>query len=228
MTRRGNHKSAEEQGKHITKALTKDVTHGFLLPILPSAIQHLPGAMVQPLRMAEQLTLSKSGERVPKSRLTQDLSFSLTKPDISVNARIGMTPYPKMVYGWCLLRIIHFVVALHAQHPTTRICITKYDYSDAYRHITHAASAADQSIALFGGLAFIAIRLTFGGSPNPLTWCLFFEMVTDLANESSCERTGQPQHSTTQTSRPPPKHAPDGLHPLLLECVKYDSETERL
>lgn len=183
MIQRGNHKSAEKRGEHVAKALSKDVIHGFSMPITADSILSIPGAMVQPLGMAEQLTLAESGERVPKFRLTQDLSFSLTEPNLSVNSRIDMAAYPEMVYGWCLLRIVHFIVALRAEHPQKRIFITKYDYSDAYRRITHAASAAKQSIALFGGLAFVALRLTFGGSPNPPTWCLFSEMVTDLANE---------------------------------------------
>ena len=34
-----------------------------------------------------------------------------------------------------------------------------------------------------GDTAFVSLRLTFGGSPNPPTWCMFSELVTDLANE---------------------------------------------
>jgi hypothetical protein len=89
----------------------------------------------------------------------------------------------KMIYRWCLGRILHFIVALRLTHPGRRIFIAKYDYSDAYRRIAHAASAATQSISIFDHLAYIALCLTFGGSPNPPTSCLFSEMVTDLANE---------------------------------------------
>jgi hypothetical protein len=59
----------------------------------------------------------------------------------------------------------------------------KYDYSDAYRRVAHSPTAAAQSIIIFAGVAYIALRLTFGGSPNPHTWCSFSEMVTDLSNE---------------------------------------------
>jgi hypothetical protein len=94
-----------------------------------------------------------------------------------------MDQYPEMIYGWCLLCIIHFIVTLREQHPGQQIFITKYDYSDTYRRITHAATAAAQSIVLFAGIAFLVLQLTFGGSPSPPTWCMFSKMVTDLANE---------------------------------------------
>jgi hypothetical protein len=62
----GNHKSAESRTKQVQNALSKDVLHGFLMPISATLIPSIPGAMVQPLGMAKQLALTKSGERVPK------------------------------------------------------------------------------------------------------------------------------------------------------------------
>jgi hypothetical protein len=210
---RGNHKSAESRPEHVSKALAKDVTHGFSMPIPAGTVMKLKGAMAQPLGMAEQLTLTESGERNPKYRLTQDLSYSLTKKGVSINSRIDMDQYPEMVYGWCLLRIIHFIVALRAKHPGVRIFIAKYDYSNAYRRIAHAATAAAQSVALFAGMAFLALRLTFGGSPNPPTWCMFSKMVTDLANELvlcpdwDAELLRNPDQEETP-DLPPPRESP--------------------
>jgi hypothetical protein len=128
------------------KALKKDVTYRFSLPILPTTVKRIKGAMAQPLGMAEQLSLSETGKRVPKYRLTQDLSFSLTDGKLSVNARIDMDAYVEMIYGWCLPRIVHYTVALRQKYPTKRIFFSKYDYSDAYRRISHSASAASHPI----------------------------------------------------------------------------------
>ena len=124
--------------------------------------------------------------------MTQDLSYSLTRtPEglpVSINSRIDMAAYSEMIFGWCLLRIIHLIVSLRLHYPTQRILITKYNHSDAYHRMAHSANAAAQTISVAAGLAFIALRLTFGGSPNPPAWTLFSEMVTDLANEiSQCE-----------------------------------------
>jgi hypothetical protein len=94
-----------------------------------------------------------------------------------------MDKYTEMIYGWCVGRVVHYIVSLRLQYPGQKIYILKYDYSDAYRQIHHAASAAVQSIIVIGEVAYIALRLMFGGSPNPPIWCFFSEMVTNLANE---------------------------------------------
>jgi hypothetical protein len=94
-----------------------------------------------------------------------------------------MSQYADTIYRWCLGRTIHFIVALRLRFPNQQIFLSKYDYSDAYRRVAHSARAAVQSIIVFGSIAYIALRLTFGGSPNPPTWCAFSEMVSDLSNE---------------------------------------------
>jgi hypothetical protein len=206
MLARGNHKSAEDEPTAVKKLLLKDVTHGFSMPVLPSIVPRLLCALVQPLGVAKQTTLNAQGQRILKYRLTQDLSYSLTGMCKSVNSRIDMDCYSEMIYGWCLIRIIHYIVALRARYPTHHILISKYDYSDAYRRIAHSASAAIQSIAVFAGVAYIALRLTFGGSPNPPTWCTFAEMVTDLSNEIVLTEEWDPGtlRSPTQPVTPAP------------------------
>lgn len=183
---RGNHKSASENTDEIQKLLLKDVTHGFSLPIKADIIGRLQGAMVQPCGMVSQFSLQADGSRKKKNRLTHDLSFSLAVPDGSVNDRIDMSVYPELVYGWCLIRVVHFIVCLRAKHPDAIIYIMKFDYSDAYRRISYAARAAIQSVLILMGVAYIALRLAFGGSPNPACWCAFSETMTDMANELSC------------------------------------------
>ena len=138
--------------------------------------------------------------------MTQDLSFSSAgRGDESTsitNSRIDMTAYVEMIYGWCLSRITHYVVAVRLAYPNGIILISKYDYSDAYRRIAHSASAATQTISIHGDLAYLSLRLTFGGSPNPPTWCMFSELVTDLANEiGQCDEWNpEALHSPAQPS----------------------------
>jgi hypothetical protein len=179
----GNHQSVKEDSDEVAKLLAKDVLHSFLLPVRPAIVPSIAKAMVQPAGVVKQFLLQEDGTRTLKRRLTQDLLFPLTFWDASVNNRIDMDAYTEMIYGWCLTRLIHFIVALRLAYPLLPIFIVKYDYSDAYRRIAHAPSAAAQSIIIFAGVAYIALRLTFGGSPNPPTWCAFSEMVTDLSNE---------------------------------------------
>ena len=230
MLARGNHKSAQLEQGRVGELLAKDVVHGFTIPLPIATIKLIPGAMVQPLGLVQQWTVGPDGERKAKFRLIQDLSFSTNRQSkpTSINARVDMSAYVEMVYGWCLPRIIHFIVSdsLRSQNPTLLILISKYDYSDAYRRIAHSASAAAQTIAINGATAFLSLRLTFGGSPNPPTWCMFSELLTDLANEigqcdgwdpmecrspGSTRDTGAPATTSRRSHRPSPTDG--GAHP---------------
>jgi hypothetical protein len=164
---RGNHKSANDAPTEVIHLLRKDVKHGFSFPILPHIIPKIKGAFVQPCGIVRQFGLMASGSRELKEQLTQDLSYTCSGKGLSVNDRIDMDSYAEMVYGWCLSRVIHFIVALRLVHPTTHILISKYDFLDAYHRVTHSPLAAVQSITIFEKVAYIALRLTFGGSPNP-------------------------------------------------------------
>ena len=212
MLSRGNHKSAQTEPQRVGELLAKDVTHGFTIPLPIAVVELIPGSLVQPLGLVQQWTVDHDGKRKAKFRLTQDLSFSTdrkAKPT-SINSRVNMGAYVEMVYGWCLPRIIHFIIALRSQNPTLLILISKYDYSDAYRRIAHSATAAAQTIAINGTTAFLSLRLTFGGSPNPPTWCMFSELVTDLANEiGQCEEWDPTEcRSPAQPLTPEPLRLP--------------------
>jgi hypothetical protein len=158
---RGNHKSSNAEPEIVNKLLLKDVTHGFSIPLPPETVPLIVGALVQPFGLAQQFTLTELGDRVVKYRLIQDLSFWLSQEKCSVNSRIDMTKYNKMIYGWCLSRLLHYIVTLRLAYPDQSILTSKYDYSDAYRRIVHAGPAAAQSIAVFDNIAYVALRLTF-------------------------------------------------------------------
>jgi hypothetical protein len=193
---RGNNKSAEEQPDIIAKLLAKDVKHGFVMVLPVETARKIKGAAFHPLGTTKQWSYDEQGNRSVKYRLTQDLTFSIagrgTPLSASINDRINMAAYPEMIYGWCLPRIIHFIVSLRLHHPGVAIFLAKYDYSDAYRRVAHDPQAAAQTICVFQKLAFLSFRLTFGGAPNPPSWCAFSEMVVDLANEISQDSTWQP------------------------------------
>ena len=141
-----------------------------------------------------------------KDRLTHNLSHSISQYDASVNKRIDHDAYPELIYGWCLLRIIHFICAMRLARPNVKILITKYNYSDAYQRICHSAKAALETILVIGAIAFIMLRLSFGGSPNPSAWTCFSEMVTDLSNELPLVDEWDPKlvHSPAQQEVPEP------------------------
>ena len=143
---RGNHKSAMQNLEEVRSLLSGDVRRGFILPIKADAIIHVRGLHLQPGGMVRQLSLKADGSRQPKSRFTHDLSFAITKKDASVNARVDMSRHPEMVYGWCLLRIIHYIAALRCRNPGVRIFISKFDYSDAYKRISQSPRSSAASV----------------------------------------------------------------------------------
>ena len=59
-------------------------------------------------------------------------AFSITSPYTAVNRRLDRERYPELIFGFCLLRIIHFIIALRLLYPETPILISKYDFLDAY------------------------------------------------------------------------------------------------
>jgi hypothetical protein len=175
--------------------------------------------MVQPAGVTSQFTIIENGSRTKKQRLTHDLTYAATFQGASVNSCINMTKYPEMVYGWCFGRVVHFVVALRAEHPDSWIFIAKYDFSDAYRRVAHTARAAEQTILVMGRVAYVMLRLAFGGSPNPPAWCAFSEMVTDLANEIPLCSSWDPTRirSPAQKKTPSPRELPHYI-PLSRAC----------
>jgi hypothetical protein len=167
----------------VRALLSGDVRRGFILPIRADAMVNVRGLHLQPGGMVRQLSLKADGSRQPKSRFTHDLSFAITTEEASVNARVDMSKHPEMVYGWCLLRLIHYIAALRCRNPGVKIFISKFDYSDAYKRISQSPRSSAASVICFGDVAYICWRMVFGGSPNPAGFSGFSEMLTDLANE---------------------------------------------
>ena len=103
LLQRGNHKSAQDCEEKVSQLLTKDVIHGFAIPIPVTTVVKITNAAVQPLGVARQWSIGERGERIEKFRMTQDLSFSSTRDGepTSINDRIDMSSYTEMIFGWC-------------------------------------------------------------------------------------------------------------------------------
>ncbi len=210
---RGNHQLANSKPKQLLEKVYRDVVYGFAVPVLASIVKKLPGAMVQPCGLAAQFALTRTGERVLKDRLTHNLSHSITQYDASVNMRSNIDAYPEMIFGWCLLRLIHFICALRLQYPGMAILIAKFDFSDAYRRMRHKAKTALETILIVGQIAFVMIRLSFGGSVNPPSWCCFPKMLTDLSNEIPLMKDWDPDllRSPVQKVIPEPEYLDESI-----------------
>ena len=180
---RGNHKGAKDKPVLLKKLFGKDVTHGYTVPLPLDKLTRIPGVVIAPVNIQAQNTINEFGQIIAKDRLTHDQSFDFT-PGSSVNSRVIQEELLPVRYGHCIKRIINWLVAARRKYPNTKIFGCKVDWKSAYRRVHLAWQTALQTCTQLPeeDIAFLALRLTFGGSPCPAEWCTISELATDLAN----------------------------------------------
>ena len=223
----GNHKSADTNIDEVMRLLLKDVEHGFALPLPTSMLERIPGVIVQPTGAAIQTTISETGDQCEKIRVTHDSSFNFSDDKRSLNDRVDMTAYAELIYGYCLLRLFHFIVALRLEHPDKTIFLAKFDFSDAYRRLHHHGGSAVMQVLTFGQVALVMLRLAFGGAPNPAAWTTVSEMVTDLSNEILVDENWDPKkvYPPFRTEVPTPKRNGRGTTIAPARTMAYEIPT---
>ena len=182
MLERGNHKGVDIHKQVVQELIHEDVTHGHSLPLTLECSERIPLSSIAPIRFVEQDTINENGERIPKFQMTHDQSFP-GPSGLSVNNRVEEDELPPCMFGFCLLRIIHYIVHTRFRHPTTRILIGKYDIKSAYRRAHLSAKTAAESLMIFEGILYLALRMTFGGAPCPALWSCLSEPICDVAND---------------------------------------------
>lgn len=178
-----NHKKARDHPEVIMKSLLAEVEMGFCCVLPISALEAIPHAMLCPLGIVEQFSLSATGERKLKRRLTHDQTFSVLDNSESVNDLNDQAAYHELLYGCCLQRIIFHALAIRYHYPLRRILCCKYDFAKAYRRLHYDGLSAVRCIAIFGHWLYLMLRLSFGGAGCPPSWCMMSELITELANE---------------------------------------------
>ena len=73
----GNHKSSHSvfNSAALEKSISKDIYHGWTLPLTIESLQSIKNAGVVPLGVAEQLSIKEKREQYIKRRATHDCSF---------------------------------------------------------------------------------------------------------------------------------------------------------
>jgi hypothetical protein len=180
----GNHKSARNHEHSLISMLKGEVERGWQLPLLKEAAHVIPGCEVEPLGMVAQTTIDEGGEPQRKLRLTHDQSFSPKgSSSRSVNDRIDETTLSPARFGKAFSRFLYHILYLRKIKTDKPIYMTKGDFKSAYRRIHLQAPTAVKACTCVDGILLVALRMTFGGSPNPSLWSDVLEVVTDLAND---------------------------------------------
>ena len=141
---RGNHKGAQKKLDLLFELMTKDVIHGYGLPLPLSKLPRVPGAVLAPVNIQAENTINEFGQIIAKDRLTHDQSFDFS-PESSVNSRVIWSEIAPVRYGNCMRRIINWAVATRGKYPNTKILASKVDYKSAYRRVHMAWMTALQT-----------------------------------------------------------------------------------
>jgi hypothetical protein len=207
----GNHKSAKDNDDVIWKSLHSEVNYGFAFVIPLETINNIQHSMVVPLGIANQFTIDADGNSIPKRRLTHDhQTYHHLVHGKSSNDLTDKDKLPPLIYGHCIIRVIHHIISIRLHFPGEIIFINKYDFSKTYRRIQYSGRGAAQCTATHNNLAYMELRLSFGGSGCPPTWCTASEIATDLANDLIACINWSPNvcKSPVQHLVPPPTRLP--------------------
>ena len=179
----GNHKGIQINKDLFTEMMNEEIRRGWVIIVPRAKILELENTIISPMNIATQMGINESGNLIEKKRLTHNQSM-IYGSNTSVNSRTIEDELQDVMYGKCILRVIHDIVARRSQHPLNRIFLQKVDYKSAYRRSHLSATAALQTITqdVDRAWAFIYLRLTFGGTTNPSFWGDIAEPITDLAN----------------------------------------------
>jgi hypothetical protein len=178
---RGNHKSATKFSNAITSIIKEDVERGFALILPIQTLKRIKNVSLAPLGCIKQNTIGNDGSRTHKFRLTHDHSFP-GPSGTSVNLCTIHDNLPPIVYGFCLKRIIQYILNLRLHNPSSKIFISKFDFDAAYRSCHMSAATAQESLTIHNNFLLMALWLTFGGLPCPNLWGCLSESITDLSN----------------------------------------------
>ena len=172
----GNHASARKRPEALIKVCKKDSRFGYSFPITFACARNLRNGRAGPLGVAQHAGIDEFGEIVLKDRLAHDQSFSMGFAP-SLNDLVDDSELIDSVFGWCLDRLIHQIVAIRLKFPDKRILICKFDWGSAYQRINGDCTLVANTITtdVSGDFANILTRLSFGGRPHPAMFSVFSE-----------------------------------------------------
>ena len=189
----GNHKGASTYPKFYDDLNKSDVLSGFSIPLPLSEIKNIPGLLICPMNVIEQMTISETGEIIEKRRACHDLSFTSPPSNTSVNSRVDTDQLQDCMFGHCIIRIIHYITVLRQRHPDTPILIQKIDFKSAYRRAHLHWETAIQCCSIYRDMVLVPLRAIFGGSPCPSEWSIISETTADIANMLLTNLQWQPE-----------------------------------
>ena len=181
---KGNHKSSHSvlNSSALEKPISKEIDHGWTLPLTTESLQNIKNAGVVPLGVAEQFSIYNKGGRYIKICVTHDCSFPGPLGLLAKN-QVQLESLQPCLYGFFRLKILQMISEMRSRWPTKRILIGKTDLDTAYRQKHTNATTVSTCIAIVDGLAFVCLRLNFGITPAPAEYTTVSERAIYLGND---------------------------------------------
>lgn len=107
----GNHKGVTIHKKFFNKLIQSKVLQGYSLLLPLHAATEIKDALIAPHNVVEQYTITATGEIVEKLRMTHNQS-KVFSSGTSVNSRVNKDTLQDCMYGFCITRLIHYILAL--------------------------------------------------------------------------------------------------------------------
>jgi hypothetical protein len=223
---RGNHKSAltPEAKPIVDKLVKQDVTFGYALPITRDCITRIKHGELYPLGLQHQITIDEKGTKIPKKRVTHDLS-NQKRHGLSINQRVDEEKLPLTMYGFALQRFLTLIHHIRLHHPNERILLCKSDFDKAYRRLHTTPRIAAKCMSAWTTsddpndknnehfIGTILTRLPFGSTPAPAEFSTVSETIFDLASDLLLCPYWNPDElpSPYDKNLPPPKRIEDDI-----------------
>ena len=128
--------------------MKNNVDYGYSLLLPRDKVQLISGALIAPMDISDQSGISKRGKIVKKKHLTHNQSCTF-QSGTSVNSRTIKDELQDVMYGPCLLRVIHLIVEYRAQYPDKSILLSKVDFKSAYHQSHLQATTSIQTITQY-------------------------------------------------------------------------------
>jgi hypothetical protein len=190
---RGNHQSAKASLGVLNKLNAEDVQHGYSFCLPVEALQAIDELAVAPHGVVHQWTINKLGQLITKDRPAHDQSFTAQPGGKSINDQCVMELLTPCMFGHALLHIIHFILHLRTQFLQRMIFLQNVDFKSAHRRMHLSAGMAAKCVTVVRDLAYVSLRLPFGGRPCPSLWSDFLETITDLSNAIANDESWDPE-----------------------------------
>ncbi len=189
--------------------MLKDVHFGYCLPLPLAKTKKIPGILIAPMNIQQQITIDEFGRIVTKDRQTHDQSFKWSSGTF-VNSRVKTEELLPCLFGACIKRIVNWVVTARRLFPNVPILASKIDFKSAFRlcHLNVATATQTCTQLIESGILLMMLRLSFGSKPCPFEWGVISETICNLANAILLSDDWDPGKLSAQNQHLVPEHEP--------------------